>query len=135
MKFDVIRDDNYESYAMQVYDNPQCSGIEEFQEDLEKRPKCIKRLLRRYHSSGELRELLILNHIVSFINVFGIDAGQRILFYKLEPELHETLMAFLVHLNYYKPNLIANDSYGTRINMRTLQERIDEKVTRRLEDI
>ena len=47
------------------YDNPQCIDMDEFEDDM-KRVKYIKRLVNRYSSAGELKERLILNHIISF---------------------------------------------------------------------
>mgnify|MGYP001331599629 FL=1 len=51
-------------------------------------------------SSGVLRERLILNHIIIFYNVFGIEAATRLLFFRLEEDLHPLLKTFLVFLNY-----------------------------------
>mgnify|MGYP003641469856 CR=1 FL=1 len=85
-----LNDNTYMMYAMKHYDNPQCIGMDEFQEDLN-RIKYIKRLFRKR---------LILNHIIIFFNVFGVEAGTRILFYKIEEEVHDLLKTFLVYLNY-----------------------------------
>jgi len=106
MQRDKSLDDNtYMMYAMKNYDNPQCIGMDEFQEDLN-RVKYIKRLFRKYQNNDILRERLILNHIIIFYNVFGIDAGTRILFYRIEKELHSLLKTFLVYLNYVPENEI-----------------------------
>ena len=96
---DRLDDNTYIMFAMKHYDNPQCMGMDEFQEDLN-RIKYIKRLFRKYKKNGVLRERLLLNHIIIFYNVFGIDAGTRILFYKIEEEMHSLLKTFLVFLNY-----------------------------------
>ena len=71
MQFEVLNIDNFMIYAMKAYDNPQCSGVDEFHEDLN-RVKYIKRLLRKYKRDGVIRERLILNHIIIFCNVFGV---------------------------------------------------------------
>ena len=99
MEFSLLDDTNYIMYAMKHYENPQCVGIEEFHEDLN-RTKYLKRLFRKYNSSGVLRERLILNHIIIFYNVFGIDAATRLLFFRIESDLHPLLKTFLVFLNY-----------------------------------
>ena len=65
MKFDMITEENYLLYAMKVYDNPQCKDVEEFYEDLN-RIKYLKRLFKKYKSTGSLRERLILNHLIIF---------------------------------------------------------------------
>ena len=99
MEYAKLDDTNVTRYAMKHYDNPQCIDIDEFHEDLN-RTKYVKRLLRKYMSSGVLRERLILNHIIVFYNVFGIEAASRLLFYRLEEDLHPLLKTFLVFLNY-----------------------------------
>lgn len=98
MNFDILNDDNYILFAMKYYDNPQCSGIEEFHEDLN-RIKYLKRLLRKYKTHGILREQLILNHLIIFYNVFGIESGTRLLFSRIEHDLHPCLKTFIVFLH------------------------------------
>lgn len=92
-------DENFEYFAMKQYVNPNCKGIEEFQEDMD-RIKYLKRLFRKYKSGKVLRERLILNHLIVLYNVFEIEAATRILFFKLEKELHPYLKTFLVYLRY-----------------------------------
>jgi len=90
---------NFVIYAMKMYSNPHCTGIEEFKEDL-CRVKYIKRLLIKYKKYGDLKERLILNHIIILQNVFGVEGCVRILFYKLNKDLHPYLKAFLEYLQY-----------------------------------
>lgn len=100
MKIDEpLNNNTYLMYAMKNYNNPQCIGMEEFQEDLN-RIKYIKRLFRKYKNNDVLRERLILNHIIIFYNIFDVEAATRILFHKIEEELHDLLKTFLVYLNY-----------------------------------
>ena len=56
-------------YAIRHYDNPSCSGMDEFYDDM-KRFKYIKRLIRKYKDTGVLKERLILNHIIVINNLF-----------------------------------------------------------------
>lgn len=98
MKFNILTDENYLLFAMKVYENPQCRDMEEFYEDMN-RIKYLKRLFKKYKSSGILRERLILNHLIIFTNVFGIMPSNRILFSRIEKELHPYLKTFLVYLN------------------------------------
>jgi hypothetical protein len=98
MNFDMITEDNYILFAMKIYDNPQCRDVEEFYEDLN-RIKYLKRLFKKYKSTGILRERLIINHLIIFTNVFGVMGSARILFFKLEKELHPYLKTFLVYLH------------------------------------
>ena len=98
-QWDRLDDDGFESFAMRHYDNPQCSGREEFEDDLE-RIKYVKLLLRKYRRRGVLRERLIMNHIITLANVFGATPASRMLFYRIEPDLHSFLKTFLKHLDY-----------------------------------
>lgn len=95
---DNLCDDNFLMYAMKAYDKPSCI-MSEFEEDL-KRIKYVKRLVRRYRLTGELKERLILNHIIVLGNVFGIEAAVKMLFFKFDEEDYDILKTFLVFLNY-----------------------------------
>ena len=92
-------DDAFLTYAMDNYTNPSCSGKEEFEEDIN-RIKYIKRLFGRYMSTGELKERLILNHIIIFYNVFEMEAATKMMFYRMEDKFKPLLKTFLVYLNY-----------------------------------
>ena len=112
MLFEVLNDDNFMLYAMKAYENPQCSGIDEFHEDLN-RVKYIKRLLRKYKRDGVIRERLILNHIIIFCNVFGIQEGLRILFFRVEKDLWTELKTFLVMLNYIPDRMDGDEDFDS----------------------
>ena len=99
MKFDDLNEKNFLLYAMKEYNNPQCVDVDEFNDDL-KKIKYIKRLLNQYISEGNLKERLLLNHIIVFFNVFTTKAATRILFYKMEEEFWPMLKTFLFYLNY-----------------------------------
>ena len=96
MNHDYLDDENFILFAAKHYDNPQCYDSEEFYDDL-KRFKYLKRLFGKYEESGELRERLILNHLIILYNVFG-DTATKMLFYKLE-EYYSYLVPFLVLLH------------------------------------
>ena len=85
-------------FAIKHYDNPQCEGEKEFQDDL-KRFKYIKRLLRKYYDTGVLKERLHLNHLIVLNNVFGPDACATLLLYKIQKEYWPSLKSFLLFLN------------------------------------
>lgn len=93
---DKLSENNFLLYAMHHYDNPQCHSLEEFDEDL-KKFLYLRKLLSRYKKDGELRERLILNHIIVLYNVFGA-AATKMLFYKVDSESWNTLVTFLVYL-------------------------------------
>ena len=92
----VVNEDNFVVYAARHYDNPQCYDTEEFLDDL-KRFKYIKRLFNRYEITGDLKERLILNHIMVLYNLFG-DEATVLLFVKLKG-YYTFLKPFLVLIN------------------------------------
>ena len=97
MIFDDLNEKNFLLYAMKEYNNPQCTKVEEFNDDL-KNIKYIKRLLNQYVSEGVLKERLLLNHIIIFYNVFPPAAATRILFFKIEEKFWPMLKPFLFYL-------------------------------------
>ena len=97
MIFDDLNEKNFLLYAMKEYNNPQCTDVEEFNDDL-KKIKYIKRLLNQYVSEGVLKERLLLNHIIVFYNVFPPAAATRILFFKIEERFWSILKPFLFYL-------------------------------------
>ena len=83
---------------MRHYDNPQADGEEEFYEDI-KRFKYLKRLFKKYYDTGNLKERLILNHIIILTNVFGVDASSTLLLYKIDKDYWPALKSFMKKLN------------------------------------
>lgn len=92
-----LNNDTYILYCAKNYNNPHCSGMTEFLEDLN-RIKYIKKLVTRYIVTKDLRERLILNHIITLYNVFGPQATARILYFKLR-EQFKYIKPFLILLN------------------------------------
>ena len=97
MKFDDLNEGTFLMYSMKEYNNIQCVDIEEYYDDL-KKIKYIKRLFNIYKNDGQLKERLILNHLITWYNVFSIQAGTRILFYKIEEHFWPMLKTFLIFL-------------------------------------
>jgi len=97
MRFDELNESNYLLFAIKFYDNPQAVTKDDFESDL-KRIRYVKRLLKRYKNSGELKVHLILNHLIVLFNVFN-DATVPLLFYNLEEELWPSIKSFLIFLN------------------------------------
>ena len=93
-----LTDKSINAYMIMSYDNSQCVDMEEFKDDM-KRVKYIKRLINRYLSGGDLKERLLLNHIISFYNVFGVEPATRILFFKVDESDYSVLKTFLTYLN------------------------------------
>jgi hypothetical protein len=97
MVSEKLNEDNFLLFAMHHYDNPQCHSMAEFEEDL-KKFLYLRKLIGRYKNNGELRERLILNHIIVLYNIFG-NAATRMLFYKIDEEYWNVLVTFLLYLN------------------------------------
>ena len=97
MRFDELNESNYMLFAIKFYDNPQAVTKDDFESDL-KRIRYIKRLLKRYKNTGELKIHLILNHLIILFNVFH-EAAVPLLFYNLEEDLWPSIKSFLVFLN------------------------------------
>lgn len=116
-------------YAMKSYDSPKCI-MSEFEEDL-KRIKYVKRLIKRYKTTGELKERLILNHIIILSNVFGTRNAVRMLFYRVDEEDHPILKTFLLFLD-YMPEVVAGIK-GNNIHSGDIK--VDLFVGKRLRDI
>jgi len=98
MHNDVLDESNFLLYAAKNYDNPSCFDTEEFYEDLN-RFKYIKRLFSKYEETGDIKERLVLNHIIVLYNLFGVPATTRMLFLKLK-DFYHLLVPFLILLNY-----------------------------------
>lgn len=95
--FSNLTEDNYLGYAMKAYDRPVYTS-QEFSEDI-KRFHYLNRLFHRYTKHSDLRERLILNHIVILKNVFGSYAVIRLLFLKVREKYYPILKTFLLYLN------------------------------------
>ena len=93
---DKIDESNVLLYAARFYDNPNCYDTVEFYDDL-KRVSYIKRLFNKYKETGELKDRLVLNHLLVLFNVFG-EFANKILFLKLSNYL-DILVPFLVCIN------------------------------------
>jgi len=84
---DQVDESNFLLYAAKHYENPHCYDTVEFYEDLN-RFKYIKRLFNKYEETGDIKDRLVVNHLTIVYNVFGVEAGTRLLFLKLRDHLH-----------------------------------------------
>jgi len=116
-------------YAIKAYDKPNCV-MSEFEEDL-KRLKYVKRLINKYRVRGDLKERLILNHIIILSNVFGVEFCVKMLFYKIDKEDYAILKTFLLFLN-YMPTYIKSVR-GVLISSADIG--IDPKIAKQLRNI
>jgi len=104
---------------MNHYDNPQCHSLEEFDEDL-KKFLYLKKLITRYKKDNDLKERLILNHIIVLYNVFG-NTATRMLFYKIDRDHWDVLVTFLLYLGHMPESL---PEYGIILSDIKLDEKI-----------
>lgn len=119
-----LSESNFLLFSSKYYDNPYCMDESEFRDDL-KRIKYIKRLLNKYYSEKqELKERLILNHIILLYNSFGPQASTMMIFFKTEKELWPALKTFLMYLNYMpdyiegiEENIIYSSSISVDLNV------------------
>jgi len=126
MNFELT-EDNFTMFAVKNYDNPSCNGMDEFLDDL-KRFKYIKRLLRKHNVGKELKERLILNHIIVLGNLFGIEATTKMLFFKLEEKFWPQIKTFLVFLNYMPMKVIVSEGIEILDNDIPIDETILENL-------
>ena len=112
--YEKITPQNVVMYAIKNYDNPQCEGEKEFEDDL-KRFKYIKRLLRRYYDTGVLKERLLLNHLIVLNNVFSMEAATTLLLYKIQPAYWPALKSFLIYLNSISDNELDNIEHDNSV--------------------
>lgn len=92
-----LNESNVLLYAIKNYDKPNYL-TSEFEEDF-KRIQYLQKLFCRYENKSELKERLILNHIIVLYNVFGAEAATRLLFLKISSKHWIALKTFLVYLN------------------------------------
>jgi hypothetical protein len=93
--FNDLNDSNVLLYAIKCYDKPNCIQSE-FDEDY-KKFRYIKRLLHRYRLNGEIKQRLLLNHLILCQNVFGVENSTRILFLRCNPKDYSALKTFLIY--------------------------------------
>ena len=97
MIFSELNEENFLLFAIKHYENPQAVTREDFEKD-RNHFKYIKRLLKRYKGSGELKVHLLINHFIILYNIFG-DATTPMLFFKIERDLWSSIKTFIVFLD------------------------------------
>lgn len=98
MSFENLTNDNILLYLAKAYDKPNCI-MSEFKDDM-KRFNYLKRLFRRYRKLGEIKERLVINHLVVLYNVFGPEVATRALFFKMSKDDYAIIKTYLVFLNF-----------------------------------
>ena len=96
MIFNELTEDNFLLFAIKNYENPQAVTKEDFDKDLN-HFKYIKRLLKRYKNTGQLKTHLLLNHFIILYNIFG-EATTPMMFFKIEEDLWPSMKTFVMFL-------------------------------------
>ena len=97
MIFNELNEDNFLLFAIKYHENPQAVTKKDFEKDLN-HFKYIKRLLKRYRNTGELKTHLLVNHFIILYNIFG-EAATPMLFFKIDQELWPAMKSFIIFLN------------------------------------
>jgi hypothetical protein len=97
MIFNELNEENFLIFAIKNYENPQALTKEDFYKDIN-RFKYIKRLIKKYKKTGDLKVHLLLNHFVILYNIFG-EATTPMLFFKHDYDMWDTVKTFVVFLN------------------------------------
>ena len=109
MIFNELNEDNFLLFAIRYYENPQAVTKEDFDKDLN-HFKYIKRLLKRYKNTGELKIPLLINHFIVLYNIFG-EAATPMLFFKIEKELWSITKTFILFEHLKHIVLLLNPCY------------------------
>ena len=128
--YEKLNDSNFMLFCAKHYDNSKYASTEEFYEDLS-RIKYIKKLITRYTQDNDLKERLILNHIIILNNCFGPEALNKILYLKLKDHM-KYVKPFLIMLNIL-PEKIHNVNNEIVIDTNTIE--MDQGIIKRLRKV
>lgn len=130
LRSERLTDENYLIFCAKHYNQTVRYSTDDFYEDL-KRVRYIKKLLTRFQQTGELKERLILNHIIILNNSFGPTITAKILFFKLSKQ-RPLIKPFLLYLSILPEriyNVGSEDMVDTR---RVLTDVYIEEILRKL---
>ena len=119
MIFHELNEDNFLLFAIKHYENPQAVTKEDFDRDLN-HFKYIKRLLKRYKNTGQLKTHLLLNHFIILYNIFG-EAATPMLFFKIESELWSSMKSFIMFLGRF-PEYPHSSIHDIQVDVNCLSE-------------
>jgi len=119
MIFNELNEDNFLLFAIKNYENPQAVTKEDFDKDLN-HFKYIKRLLKRYKNTGQLKTHLLLNHFIILYNIFG-EATTPMLFFKIEEDLWSSMKSFIIFLGRF-PEYPHSAIHDIQVDMFCLSE-------------
>ena len=119
MIFNELNEDNFLLFAIKNYENPQAVTKEDFDRDLN-HFKYIKRLLKRYKNTGQLKTHLLLNHFIILYNIFG-EATTPMLFFKIESDLWSPMKSFIMFLGRF-PEYPHSSIHDIQVDLNCLSE-------------
>ena len=119
MIFNELTEENFLLFAIKNYENPQAVTKEDFDKDLN-HFKYIKRLLKRYKNTGQLKTHLLLNHFIILYNIFG-EATTPMLFFKIEEDLWSSMKTFVMFLGKL-PEYPKSKIHDIKVDLFCLQE-------------
>ena len=119
MIFTELTEENFLLFAIKNYENPQAVTKEDFDKDLN-HFKYIKRLLKRYKNTGQLKTHLLLNHFIILYNIFG-EAATPMLFFKIEQDLWSSMKTFVMFLGKL-PDDPKSKIHDVKVDLVCLQE-------------
>ena len=119
MLFNELNDGNFRLFAIKNYENPQAVTKDDFDKDLN-HFKYIKRLLKRYKNTGQLKTHLLLNHFIILYNIFG-EACTPMLFFKIEEDLWPSMKTFVMFLGKL-PEYPQSGIHDIQVDLYCLQE-------------
>jgi len=119
MIFHELNEDNFLLFAIKNYENPQAVTKEDFDRDLN-HFKYIKRLLKRYKNTGQLKTHLLLNHFIILYNIFG-EATTPMLFFKIESDLWSSMKSFIMFLGRF-PEYPQSSIHDIQVDLNCLSE-------------
>lgn len=100
-------DTNFIKYCLQNYKTPYFNK-QEFDNDIN-RLVILKKAFKRYDTSGKINIRLVLNNIIIIINVFGVEAANIVLFYRLGSNYYSHIKTILEYIDSYIENNITKD--------------------------
>ena len=119
MIFNELTEENFLLFAIKNYENPQAVTKEDFDKDLN-HFKYIKRLLKRYKNTGQLKTHLLLNHFIILYNIFG-EPATPMLFFKIEQDLWSSMKTFVMFLGKL-PDYPKSKIHDVKVDLVCLQE-------------
>ncbi len=125
--FEILNNDNIMLYCAKHYENPHCTGIDDFNDDLN-HVKYLKRLFNRYQKGDELKINLIFNHLILLYNVFDSQAITRVLFHRINEEHWTILKPCLIALSQLPETILGVSEKHKIIN--TVDIPLDQSVVK-----